>query len=499
MKIKYLRLDNFIGILAGLGKDTIEIDFTKNKSKFVLLKGSNGSGKTTILSSLNPFATSNDNRNNVIIEGREGYKEIHYDIFGDEYIIKHYINKSTKSFISKNGEELNPNGGVKTFNELILNIFGIDKSYFKIARLGSNMTNFIDMPTSERKKYISNFIGDVDYYLELHKHANEILRDLNSNNKYLENELSKLDSEANLQIRLSHINTEREILKKELDETFNKISVAEFSIFELSEVEDTNKYYRSFKQLESEYVIIKEKYDENVAKRPNLYEMTIEEIKERKNNNEIAKGILSGKIAEAEGKLNSLQQNKNVLDNNLNSINIVKLEKDVKTIEDTISEYEGLIQSINEMVIPEKYEYLMSKGINNKNYLEQQIESYKKILIQINELLISECFQYYSNDKLAFLVKEKEEVFNALSKEEKELETRIKVLESEMKSEEVINKRPESCKIDNCPFINAFLQFKGASVKYEENITKLKGVKEQKKLVQVEFEFLKEVQSRITS
>jgi DNA repair exonuclease SbcCD ATPase subunit len=198
MKILYLKLKNFIGIYSGLGRDEIEIDFSKNKSKFVLLKGSNGSGKTTLLSSLNPFATSNDTRSSIILEGKEGYKEIHYDINGDIYVIKHYISKTTKSFISKNGEELNANGGVKLFNDLILNIFGIDKNYFKIARLGSNMTNFIDMPTAERKKYISNFVSDVDYYLSMHKNANEILKELNSTNKYLENELAKLDSIANL-------------------------------------------------------------------------------------------------------------------------------------------------------------------------------------------------------------------------------------------------------------------------------------------------------------
>jgi DNA repair exonuclease SbcCD ATPase subunit len=151
MKILYLKLKNFIGIYSGLGRDEIEIDFSKNKSKFVLLKGSNGSGKTTLLSSLNPFATSNDTRSSIILEGKEGYKEIHYDINGDIYVIKHYISKTTKSFISKNGEELNSNGGVKLFNDLILNIFGIDKNYFKIARLGSNMTNFIDMPTRKQR------------------------------------------------------------------------------------------------------------------------------------------------------------------------------------------------------------------------------------------------------------------------------------------------------------------------------------------------------------
>lgn len=49
MKIERLKLVNFIGIMHGMGRDTIEIDFKKGKNKIVLFCGGNGSGKSTIV------------------------------------------------------------------------------------------------------------------------------------------------------------------------------------------------------------------------------------------------------------------------------------------------------------------------------------------------------------------------------------------------------------------------------------------------------------------
>lgn len=58
MKILYLKLENFSSILTCLEKSILEIDFTQCKNKIILLEGPNGSGKTSILSTIHPFATN---------------------------------------------------------------------------------------------------------------------------------------------------------------------------------------------------------------------------------------------------------------------------------------------------------------------------------------------------------------------------------------------------------------------------------------------------------
>ena len=48
-------MENLKSILAGMGKNKVEIDFTKGKNNKILLLGGNGSGKSIILSSASPY------------------------------------------------------------------------------------------------------------------------------------------------------------------------------------------------------------------------------------------------------------------------------------------------------------------------------------------------------------------------------------------------------------------------------------------------------------
>jgi len=56
MKILNLKMKNFKAIKVAMKANSIEIDFTKSENKICILIGPNGSGKTTILGHLQPFA-----------------------------------------------------------------------------------------------------------------------------------------------------------------------------------------------------------------------------------------------------------------------------------------------------------------------------------------------------------------------------------------------------------------------------------------------------------
>jgi pseudouridine synthase len=116
MKITYLKLENFVNIKAGMKKTKVEIDLSNSKNNLILLCGPNGTGKTSLLSELHPFANSGNmdvrGETNLIIEGKDGYKEVHIEDGEDRYVIKHHYlfskkTKSVKSFVTKNGVELN--------------------------------------------------------------------------------------------------------------------------------------------------------------------------------------------------------------------------------------------------------------------------------------------------------------------------------------------------------------------------------------------------------
>lgn len=187
MRVTYLKLENVAGIYVGLGRKVLEIDFNKAANKIVSIQGANGRGKTVLLSSITPFAytTSLDERStlNYIINGKNGYKEIHYQCGDDKIVIKHYYkaNKSTdshsvKSYFALNGEELNENGNVASFLSLVEGHMGITQEMMRLIRLGTNVNSFVTLNPTKRKEYIGKLIDEIDMYMKIYKAVGEDIR-----------------------------------------------------------------------------------------------------------------------------------------------------------------------------------------------------------------------------------------------------------------------------------------------------------------------------------
>lgn len=262
MKITYLKLENFVNIKAGMKKTKIEIDLSQSKNKLILLCGPNGTGKTSLLSELHPFANSGNmdvrGEANLIIEGKDGYKEIHILDKDDKYIIKHHYlfskkTKSVKSFITKNGIELNPNGNVKSFKEAINEHLGLDHELLKLMRLGSNVTSLINMKSTNRKNFATKLFSDIEVYNGFYKKVSEEYRNIRAVMKSTADKISKFniqdEDEFDKQIELTqceidNYNTDKDILQKEINVLESKISDIK--------IDDEELVKESFKSLESE-------------------------------------------------------------------------------------------------------------------------------------------------------------------------------------------------------------------------------------------------------
>ena len=228
MKINYLKLVNYSNIYTSFKSKEMSIDFKDCKNKIILLTGPNGSGKTSILSCLHPFATNGNldvrNDNPLVLIGKEGYKEIHIEDGDNEYVIKHYYtpNKKThsvKSYIEKNGVELNVNGNVSSFKEYVKDELNIEMDYLKLTRLGSNVTNFIDLKTTERKSFMGKILDEVDIYLKYHKKITSDMREVKSIISHLMDKINKLNitDEDDLKKYQKHLNKQIESYKEEIE------------------------------------------------------------------------------------------------------------------------------------------------------------------------------------------------------------------------------------------------------------------------------------------
>lgn len=180
----------------------IEIDFSKYRQRIILLVGPNGSGKSSIIGELHPFAYPGNmdvrSGTKLILDGNDGYKEIHIQDGHTVYKIKHFYKNTSrgiqvKSFIMKNDDELNPNGNVTSFNEMVKAELGIEHDYLKLLRLGSNVTNLIEMKTGERKSFTSELLADIDIYNQLYRKVNDDARLLRNMIRSVSDKIDKLN------------------------------------------------------------------------------------------------------------------------------------------------------------------------------------------------------------------------------------------------------------------------------------------------------------------
>ena len=252
MRYEYIILRNFAAIEAVMKTEEIRIDFPQSETGIFLISGPNGSCKTFIQSSLHPFATNGSmdvrSEESLISKGKEGYKELKIVNGSDEYVVKHFYNPSkdshsVKSYITKNGVELNENGNVRSFKELIELEFGLTLDYMKLVRLGSNVTNFIDLKSTERKAFMGLILDETDIYLQYHKKVTLLLRDCKSVIAHTSNRLAKLNitSIADLQATKSSLQSSLDDARARLQNETSALAVISHEIDKLphqTELED---------------------------------------------------------------------------------------------------------------------------------------------------------------------------------------------------------------------------------------------------------------------
>lgn len=245
MRILRLKLVNFIHIYSGMGKREIELDISNSKNKINIFIGKMGSGKTAILGHLQPFSSYGtlDTRNQIdpIISGENGIKEIDYDINGTIINIQHHYtwNKNSnthnvKSYIQKDGKELNENGNVKSFKDLIEIEFGIEQNFLRLLRLGPNVANLINMKSTERKSFVASLLEDTEIYTTLYTKLNEDYRSLNGALNVISSKLNSLSAEREIDMK-----TELSELEEDISELQTNIQTYRDEISKLNGITQT--------------------------------------------------------------------------------------------------------------------------------------------------------------------------------------------------------------------------------------------------------------------
>lgn len=410
MKIKYFKLENSAGILVGSNKDCIEIDFENSHNKIISIQAKNGAGKSCLLSALTPFAnvsTTIDERGALpfIKQGLPGYKEIHYSDKNNEYIIKHYYkpNKegthSVKSYFSLNGKELNENGNVTSFIELVELYLHITPEMVRLIRLGTNVNSFIQLSPSRRKDYIGKLITEIDAYMKIYKKINDDLKlakafiaanvsninachinNTDEVNKEIKKLKSKLKDHVNEKEKSYSLISEYEKMQEGISDVYNKIISNEKIIDEFNKIE--NKYNqidlsdnRTSSDIQNEIIECKSKLKSTMISKDSL----IKDISNLKNRiNQISKG---NNINELVSVINDLRNriNKNIIPIDIPSRELMNILNKFKSW----NQLGNMIYSFSDKVI-NKFVELKANNKNIARYIKNQVN--KNIMLNRNDV-----------------------------------------------------------------------------------------------------------------
>lgn len=510
MKITYFRLKGYIKVLNGMGLEEIAIPFSEFKNRIVLVQGENGCAKSTIIAALSPNPDGSDSfRTDVFIDdfgNRQiieypAEKEIHYvgvDDFGNENYIKILIQsivddsrtrRTTKAFISKNGEELNPNGNVTSFKEIRDSVLGIDPIYLDLSSISAENRGIVDMIPSERRKYMASYVGSLDTYNNIFKVISKKVTTLKSYMNTINSKLYELGDESELRLKLAQLTTSLKGYNKTRDELLKRLADAEATV---RIVDPDNKMQDLYASISERLGAINSEMKQFQAKLERVYSQLPQELQSGNIDSYIEEGEKSLKSYEKtlddykakirtlmslnEATMESLEHDRTILtgltsnmiqDNTLEAAD--KLRRDVAEYEQYITPDDMRVLdavSLDELVDLRETFTTFTKEIMAAEELhgwEEFSEAVIMAMDQDDEKLNSDRIREYNTT-----ITENEIKISTIKRD-------IEVMVENLKElQEFSSTRPTECKIDTCPYIAKYVKL-GDAKSYESKINKVEN------------------------
>ena len=488
MRFLYAKFIGYIGFYNGIGKSEFSIDFRRCKNNICVIHGANGTGKSTLLKALNLMPDRNEN----FVPNLDASKELilsdgsnMYNIFIIHPLDKKNNRQVSKASICKNGIELNPNGNISSYKEIIFDEFGLDSNYIALSRISGDDRGLADKTPAERKRFISSIISNLETYNNIYKNLNKKTNTLNSYINNLSYKIQNIGDENYLNTsrdsilsRYNNIKKEIELLSAKLvsDQTILKVNDPTLSIqsewdnlkssidIETSNYDKLNSFLTDFYNKHGEISTNKDDIKvviENSRKKIDDIKTTISEftsiqvnaknisIQSKNDIDRYNNKILNIDIDSNGDKLKEkLDETKDRIDN----INSQFKEYNIKDIDNiSTSEIDQIIKIIYDMIktVDTIYEYLPVNDM--ENYCDIKLNSNQSINNLIN-----------SN------IEDTSMITNNLHYSETELS---KIL-ADKDTANLLNIRPGKCDIDSCPFISASLDVLKKYDNKKDNIDK---------------------------
>ena len=465
MRLLSLRLENYIGIYNGMGLSSIEIDFSKCIHKVLIIKGDNGTGKSTIFKALTPLADSSID----YIPDKTSIKEIAYEtdfqtILNIKYesLVKDGIRRPTKCYLNRLNpdgsiENLNPSNNITTAKEVIYDILGIDDNFITLSQLSANKKGLGGLKPSERKRYVNSIISSLAAFNSIHKLITTKSTVLKS---IIDSYVTKLSQIGNIAIVEDAIKKDTLALK-ELDNKKNGL-ISEIATIkaELSRLDSSGSFLDDYKDLSMRKIIL----EKEIRDLPDIEEYSEEKLIQYEK--DMAKYEANEEMLSSRAK--ELLDEESKINNNITELTI-KLDSlyNKEHMDDLNSKIESTKKEL------ESYKPYFHLFKTYKDISEQDYETVKLVIEKFNST-VENIFQTYSEtvrkESMNSLRTGKNEVIIDHTEILSGLEKQLEDLRTEKRDVEFLNNRskdynkiPDDCNHkSDCPFIKDVVEAKNA-------------------------------------
>lgn len=355
VKVRRLYIENFLILKTIMGKDKLEINFSDNPLCIII--GKNGSGKSFLMSLITPAPVDlvKNRSGNPTLPDKIGIKELDLELDNKYfYKIKITYDSKTSCFIHKYNRytnedlgELNPNGNVSSYYDVLDKELGFTKSYINIGYLSNSVTNLIAMKPTERSSYISIWLPQLSEFIDANKIVSKKANILKRQIDMLNNEIGKLSD------------TDYDILIDNYTKNINELE--NYYHEDLKDQSKTQAYLKLINPISKD----------NLVEKINLFKNKARVLNQERQEILDTQALLS----QYSGK-----EGKKKLQYNLNECNIKlsKLSEQIKNIDSNLTNIETELNEINSN----------DKDIDETAYLamESLLDTLKEELKNLNEL-----------------------------------------------------------------------------------------------------------------
>ena len=497
MRFLYAKLSGYAGIYNGLGKESIEIDFTKANNKITVISGANGCGKSTLLSALNLIPDGNESFINFlpaekILTITNGSSI--YNITITHGLDSKGNRQTTKASIIKDGVELNPNGNVGSYKEIVYDEFDLDSNYISLSHLSTTDRGLADKRPGERKKFVASINNSLEAYNAINKELNKKSNILKSYITNLTAKIQNIGDENYLNTTKAQLDNRYTTLKEKID-NYNTRIIQGRTIIKTNDPDGSlekryNDLSKSIKEVEDRSIVELEALES--YNRNNHIVGDLKDILKLLDNCKISRDSYTDQNNELKIDLAT-----NITQLNATRDTIRKLELKIEKIKS--SSKPNIEQDVHRMSkelkdIEAKFK---SYGITN-NLDELSVDIFNDMIQFCNRFIkiIDYIYEGISEDYMKAFISKKERTdingrpasiraehvdtnatYYRIENEIKKLETELTSLNKDYDYLIALEqKRPNKCKIDACPFLskyNDILKSHGSIEKLELKINKI--------------------------